>query len=244
MTRSRKILPPRRFWTSEELERLRVLYPDRPTAEVALMLGRSLCAVYGAADKAGLAKSAAYLASPAACRLRREATPASIATRFKPGQVPFNKGLRHDAGWSPGRMRETQFKRGARTGVAAENWCPIGTIRTDGEGFLRIKVREGTAGEAYGFGNTKIWPLLNRHVWEQHHGPIPPSHAIVFRDGDRSNVDIGNLECISRRDLMLRNSSQRWGKEVFEVIQLRGALNRKLRSLGEKQDIGSAQPSV
>lgn len=43
---------------------------------------------------------------------------------------------------------------------------------------------------------------------------------------------------------MLRNSSQRWGKEVFELIQLRGALNRKLRSLGEKQDIGSAQPSV
>jgi hypothetical protein len=141
-------------------------------------------------------------------------------------------------------MATTQFKPGERRGIAEKNWCPIGTIRSDAEGYLRIKVREGRKGEAYGFGNTKIWPLLQRHVWEQHRGPIPDGHAVVFKDGDRANCDIGNLEVISRRDLMLRNSSQRWGKEVFEVIQLRGALNRKLRRLSEKQDIGSAQPSV
>lgn len=230
-------------WSDEDLETLRELYPDTPTKKLSAALGHSLTSVYQKAQRIGVAKSVAYMASPAACRLRREASAASIATRFKPGQVPLNKGVRRP-GWAPGRMAETQFKKGARTGIAARNWCPIGTIRTDGEGFLRIKVREGTKGEAYGFGNTKIWPLLNRYVWEQHHGPIPAGHAVVFKDGNRSNVVIENLEMITRRALMLRNSSQRWGKEVFEVIQLRGALNRKLRSLSEKQNDGSAQPSV
>lgn len=243
MTRSRGILPPRRHWTLEDLALLCRLYPDTKTEELVPVFGRPIYSIYNAAKKAGVQKSVEYLASPAACRLRREASAASVAHRFKPGQVPFNKGLRRP-GWAPGRMRETQFKPGVRQGVAAANWCPLGTIRTDAEGFLRIKVREGMKGEAYGFGNTKIWPLLNRHVWELHNGKVPASHAVVFKDGDRSNCDITNLECISRRDLMLRNSSQRWGKEVFEVIQLRGALNRKIRSLSEKQDIGSTQPSI
>ncbi len=231
-----------RPWTEREKEVVRQLYSDTSTKEIAALLGRSLRMVYQAAQKLGLYKSEAYLASPEACRLRR-GDQVGKAHRFKPGQVPPNKGLRRP-GWAPGRMRETQFKKGVRTGVAAKLWCPVGTIRTDAEGFLRIKVREWTKGEATGFGNTKIWPLLNRHVWEQQHGPIPPGHAVVFKDGDRANCDIANLECISRRDLMLRNSSQRWGKEVFELIQLRGALNRKIRRLSEKQDSGSTQPSL
>jgi hypothetical protein len=227
----------RRPWSEEHLDTVRRLYPDTPTQKIADRLGRSLSTVYQTAARLGLQKTKEYLDSPAACRLRREASAASIATRFKPGQTPANKGMRRP-GWAPGRMRETQFQPGVRQGIAARLWCPVGTVKTDPEGYLRIKIREGKKGEAYGFGNTKIWPLLNRHVWEQVHGPIPIGHAIVFKDGDRTNCEIGNLECLSRRDLMLRNSSQRWGKEVFEVIQLRGAINRKLRSLSEKQDIG------
>jgi hypothetical protein len=243
VTKSRNIRPRGRPWDPKEIELVRELYADMKTEKLAVLMGRTVCGVYQTAAKLGIRKSAAYLASPEACRLRRDDSPASIATRFVKGQVPANKGLRRP-GWAPGRMASTQFKKGGRTGAAARNWCPVGSIRTDPEGFLRIKVREWTEGEACGFGNTKIWPLLNRHVWEQHKGPIPPSHAVVFKDRNRANVDIDNLECISRADLCRRNSSHRWGKEVFEVIQLRGALNRKLRTLSEKQNIGLTQPSL
>lgn len=233
----------RRPWTDAELDTVRRCYSDTPTKDLARILGRKPGMIYQAADKLGIRKSAAYLASPAACRLRR-GDEVGKAHRFKPGQTPPNKGLRRP-GWAPGRMGDTQFRRGERSGIAATNWKPIGTILTDSEGFLRIKVREAVHGkEATGFGNTKVWPLLNRYVWEQHHGPIPPSHAVVFKDGNRANCDITNLECISRRDLMLRNTSQRWGKEVFELIQLRGALNRKIRRLSEEQDSGPTQPSI
>lgn len=221
---------------------MRELFPDMKTQDLADLMRRSYSGVSQTAHKLGVSKSAAYLASPEACRMRR-GDKIGFAYRFPAGHVPANKGLRRP-GWAPGRMASTQFKKGARLGFAAKNWCPIGTIRPDSEGFFRIKICEWKPGEATGFGNTKIWPLLNRHVWEQHHGPIPPGHAVIFNDGDRANTDIGNLECIPRVELMRRNSVHRWGEEVFAVIQLRGVLNRKLRTLNEKQNIGSAQPSL
>ncbi|MFN7997002.1 MAG: HNH endonuclease signature motif containing protein [Bryobacteraceae bacterium] len=232
-----------RIWTAAELAELQAIYPHRSTKLVAQLLRRPLCSVYNAAYKLGLRKTPAYLASAEACRLRR-GDQVGAAFRFPPGHVPANKGTRRP-GWAPGRMAETQFRPGERRGKAAQNWCPIGTILTDSDGYRRIKIREGRQGEAYGFGNTKIWPLLQRHVWEQHCGPIPPGHAVVFRDGDRSHCEIGNLELVSRRELMARNSVHNLPKELVDVIQLNGALKRKIRRLlNAEQDAGPAQPPV
>jgi hypothetical protein len=242
MTKSRNILAKRRFWSARELDLLRRLYADHPTAELANMLQRSLRGTYQAARILGLHKSDKYLASPAARRVRC-GEHRGLATQFKPGQVPANKGLRRP-GWAPGRMAETQFKPGERSGMAEKNWCPVGTIRGDREGYLRIKIREGQKGEAYGFGNTKIWPLLNRRVWEQHHGPVPSGHIVVFKDKDRSNVAIENLDLISRTELMARNSVHRLPKELADIIQLSGALKGKLRRINEKQNDGFAQPPI
>lgn len=244
MTKSRNILPPRRPWNPSEIELVRLLYADTKTAKIADRLGRREDSVYRLAFKLGLSKSATYLASPDACRLRR-GDQVGKAHRFVKGQIPVNKGLRRP-GWSPGRMASTQFRKGERRGAANENWKPIGTILADHEGYLRIKIREGIPGAATGFGNTKIWPLLQRHVWEQHNGPIPPAHAIVFKDRDRKNCAMGNLECISRGDLMRRNSFRtNYPPELVQVIQLRGALNRVIRrKQREKQDVGSAGSPV
>jgi hypothetical protein len=144
-------------------------------------------------------------------------------------------------------MSETQFKKGERSGIAERNWRPVGTILADSDGYLRIKVREAQYGlEPTGFGNTQVWPMLARHVWQQHHGPIPRSHAIVYRDRERSNCAIENLECVSRAELARRNSMwTRFPRELAEVIQLAGALKRKLRRLGnEEPNVGSTQSSV
>lgn len=218
----------KRIWTEADDAQLRAEYPDTPTVDLANSMRRSIAAIYGRADNLGLNKSAAYLASPAACRLRR-GDHVGAAFRFKKGQTPANKGLRRPPGWAPGRMRETQFKPGARTGVAATNWRPIGTILPDSEGYLRIKVREAVKGEAYGFGNTRVWPLLQRYVWEQAHGPIPPGHAVCFKDRNRQHCALDNLELLSRRELMLRNTVHNLPKKLAVTVQLLGALNRQIR---------------
>lgn len=51
-------------WTEHQLAQMRKLYPHKPTAEVARRLGRTPLAIYQAADKLGLRKTAEYLASP------------------------------------------------------------------------------------------------------------------------------------------------------------------------------------
>jgi hypothetical protein len=88
------------------------------------------------------------------------------------------------------------------------------------------------------FGNVRVWPLYNRHLWEQKHGPIPPRHLVVFKDGDRGNCVIGNLDLLSMADNARRNGMwQSMPRELAEVIQLNGALKRKLRMAnGKEQD--------
>lgn len=45
----------------------------------------------------------------------------------------------------------------------------------------------------------------HRYIWEQHYGPIKPGEVVIFLDGDRSNFDIDNLCCISRRHFAIVN---------------------------------------
>jgi len=219
------------------------MYPARPTGEIAKALGRTIYGVYGAAFTLGLRKTPEYVQREVGLQ---KGTTLGRATQFRKGHAPANKGLRRP-GWHAGRMKETQFKKGGRSGIAARNWRPIGTILPDPEGYLRIKVREAKHGkEATGFGNTKVWPLLNRYVWEQHKGPIPPKHIVAFKDGKRGNCAIGNLELLSMADNARRNSMwARLPRELAEVIQLNGALKRKIRRLyGEEHNQGSTGPSV
>lgn len=37
---------------------------------------------------------------------------------------------------------------------------------------------------------------LHRMVWEEKNGPIPAKHVLLFKDGDRRNIDISNLELL------------------------------------------------
>lgn len=217
----------RRFWTPVEDAALRLVYPWWPTARLAHPFGRTIWSVNHRAEVLGLHKSAAYRASPEAQWLRRNAD-IGAPFRFQKGHVPANKGVRRP-GWSAGRMRETQFKKGERRGAAAINWRPIGTLATDPEGYQRIKIREARPGEAYGFGNVGVWPLLQRHVWRTAHGAIPPGHVIVFKDGNRANCILENLDCIARRALMARNTVHNLPKPLAQTIQLLGALNRQVR---------------
>jgi hypothetical protein len=212
---------PRKFWTEEELARLKELYPSRPTEEVAKALGCTVLSVYGAVDKLGLKKSREFLAREVWSKFGR--SPGFIAAQFPKGNVPGNKGVKRP-GWSCGKMRETQFKKGDKS------WrtFPVGHISPDTEGFLRIKIREPLyTSEPY----TNYRPLLAWRVWEQHHGrPVPAGHIIRYRDGDRANCAIENLVLVSKKENRRLNSLRAmYPPELVEAIMLNGALKRKLR---------------
>jgi hypothetical protein len=220
-------------WTRKERAVLRRLYPTTRTADIAQQLGVTYEQVYRQAHKLELKKDLAVIAEMARERTMRP-DHGSRRTRFVKGQTPANKGLRRP-GWAPGRMRETQFRKGERRGQAARNWKPVGTILADDEGYLRIKVRESNdQDKAFGFGNTGIWPLMQRHIWQQHKGPIPPNHTVCFIDGDRKNCAIENLELLSRAELMRRNTIHRYPEQLRNTIMLLGAVKRKVREQCQK----------
>lgn len=227
----------KRRWEPFEDAVLRVQYPHMSTRLVAAMLERPVSSTYQRALAAGMHKAPEYLASPAACRLR----PGDVrgaAFRFPPGHVPANKGLRRP-GWAPGRMKETQFRKGERRGVALKLWKPVGTERASKDGYLERKVNDGLPLQ-------RRWRGVHLIVWEAVNGPLPKGYAIRFKDGDKQNVALDNLECISRADLMRRNTYHRHPQPIPQLVQLRGALQRQInrREGNGKQDRGSSGTPV
>ncbi len=229
----------RRFWSTAEIAALMRRYPNEPTAVIASDLGRRLSAVNAYAGKLGLKKSATYLESPAACRLRRGDN-IGAPYRFPKGNVPFNKGLRRP-GWSPGRMKETQFRKGERRGVAVALYKPIGTERISKDGYLERKVNDGLPLQAR-------WRAVHLLVWEAANGPLPKGHAVTFLNRDRRDVRLENLGLITRVELMRRNTVHNLPAPLAATVQLLGALKRQIRKRTKahdsEQDRTPAQPPV
>lgn len=217
MTKSRGVLPPRQRWTDEQVTALTRLYPDTPTADIAKQLGVTVERVYSKANLIGLKKSDAYLSSPAACRLRRGDN-VGAAYRFKKGQVPANKGLK---GVTYEGCIATQFKKGHRGGRAQEIYQPIGAERISKDGYLQRKVNDDMPLQ-------RRWKMVHVLIWEATHGQVPPRHIITFRDGNKRNFSLDNLVCISMAENMQRNSVHNLPKPIAQLVQLRGALVRKI----------------
>lgn len=218
MSRRRSARPTkRRPWTAAEDDLLRAEFPGRPSAEVARELGRSVQAVYARAYQIGLRKSAAYLQGEYARRRNARLIDGGRATRLRAGNRPWNAGLE---GWDAGgRSAETRFKPGEMRGAAARNWQPVGTERITAEGYVERKVAPR---------GPRRWRAVHVLLWESHHGPVPPGHIVVFRSGDRRDIRLDNLELITRAENMRRNSVHRLPKELAELCQLKGALQRRI----------------
>ena len=214
-------------WTPHEIARLRSRYADASCRELAARLGRSRASIYKMAKILGLKKSAAFYA-----RERRRQTKRlrrlGAAYRFAPGHVPANKGLRRP-GWFSGRMRETQFKKGYFPANRDPDFYVLGALRVNAEGYIDMRV--SFAAGARG------WRPLHRILWQDAHGPIPAGHIVVFRDRDRLNVCLENLELITLAEIMRRNTIHRLPAPLKEVIHLLGRVKRKIN---EKSHHGSA----
>lgn len=204
-------------WTKAQQAQLRRRYPTTRAADLAADLGHTVTSVYQMAAKLKLRKAPEFYASPAAQRLDGQR---GMGTRFQKGLAPWNKGMKGlDIGG-----QATRFKPGHRGGRALAVYQPIGAERISKDGYLQRKVNDDMPFQ-------KRWKGVHVIVWEEAHGPVPRGHAVVFKNGDKRDIRIENLELVSRRELMARNTVHNLPKELAQVIQLRGALNRKINRL-------------
>ena len=210
----------RTLWTHHQLQEVARLYATTRTADLAAQLGVSVPALYNQAARLGLKKEINLIADMARQALLSRPDHPMVGTRFQRGMVPWNSGMK---GLQIGGT-ETRFKPGQRPATA----LPVGTLRINKDGMLERKFSDEPGGPH------KRWRAVARLVWEAAHGPMPAGHAVVFRAGRSStkveDITLDAVECITRAELMRRNTLHRYGKDVVQTIRLRARLVRAINS--------------
>jgi hypothetical protein len=174
----------RRHFSPQDDAMLRELYPDTRTEDVALRMGRTLSSTYQRAGTLGLKKSAAFLASPAACRTNGRQ---GIGTRFVKGQVPANKGK--PMPFHP-NSAATRFKKGQ----LPHNTKWAGHERVTQDGYIEISVEQTNPHTGFG----RRYVLKHRWEWEKANGPVPAGMALKCLDGNKQHTDPSNWDLVPR----------------------------------------------
>ncbi|HLL20113.1 MAG TPA: HNH endonuclease [Rubrivivax sp.] len=237
----------RKRWTLDEEETLRINYPFLPAFVIAYVLQCSTSCVHNRARALGVEKSQEFHRHPLAHLWNSTTTEGSRASRFRPGQVPRNKGLRRP-GWSPGRMAETQFKKG-RPAHEARNYVPVGTEKYDRK--RKVLMRKVT--DDPNIFPVSRWRPVHVLVWEAVHGAVPPGHIVIFRPRmktlEAAEITVDRLELVTLAENMRRNTiHNRYPPDVLQLIRTNAALKRSItcreRNQNEEQDGGRSKPSV
>jgi hypothetical protein len=159
------------------------------------------------------------------CRLRR-GDDVGKAYRYPKGNVPANKGLRRP-GYAPGRMAETQFKKG-RPAHEARNYVPIGTEKYDRK--RKTIVRKITDDPS--LFPVARWRPVHVIVWEAANGPVPDGHIVIFRPGMKTlvsaDITLDRLELVTLAENMRRNTIHNLPAPLRKAIHARAGLVRSI----------------
>ena len=77
------------------------------------------------------------------------------------------------------------------------NLKTIGDEYINSDGFVMIKLD-----------NPARWVHKHRYIYEQAFGEIPKDKVLIFLDGDKQNLSLDNLKCISRKQLVKMNQNK------------------------------------
>ena len=117
--------------------------------------------------------------------LGRKKIKTGTAGCFRKGFIPWNKGKKGYMG-----ANKTSFKKSNKP----KNWRPVGSERIDSNEYTLIKVAEPNK-----------WVFKHRMIYEQKYGEIPKGAVIIFADGNKNNLNIDNLLCVTRDELKVLN---------------------------------------
>lgn len=195
-------------WTAAEDAILTELYRQFSAGEIAARMDRSRASIKGRLNVLGLKKPPGH----------------TNPGRFVSGQPSWNKGMK---GLQIGGVA-TQFKPGHLGGRAALIKQPIGAERISKDGYLQRKVNDDPVFH-------RRWRFVHVMLWEAAHGPVPAGHALAFKNGDKTDIRLDNLECISRRELMRRNTVHNYPPELVQVMRLKGAITKRIATRQKKE---------
>jgi hypothetical protein len=186
-------------------------YLDVPIKALARQFGVTKSAIKGSMNRQGL-----YLTE----EIRK------ARRHFQSGKPAPNKGKKMSDMFTPDQIEKIKrnwFKKGNLPHNTREDGDII--TRNDSRGVPQMYIRLSKG----------AWQYLSVYNYLQAHGTIQEGSCIVFRDGNTLNCDVSNLECISRQELMQRNSIARFPTELRSTIFLLSKLKKQIKN-AEKQD--------
>jgi len=203
-------------WTDSEILFLRKQYPNMETDLIAKVLNKKPDAISRKASLLGIKKSKKFISE-----LQKKQIDNLANTTFKKGFTPWNKGL-------TGLTQlggNGKFKKGNIPHTHKE----VGYESVRKDGYVFIKTEKG-------------FKTKHQYIYEQHYGSIPKNHIVIFKDNNKYNFDINNLELITRADNMKRNSVWNMPEELLEVVTLKKTLMKIIN--GKEQNQRSTQPPI
>ena len=165
-------------WTKFELDYLRLISWNRSHKDIARMFNDHF--------KLDIPRTAIVGA------MQRNNIQTGRTGYFRKGNIPHNKGKKMPPEVYE-KAKATMFKKGN----IPSNYRPVGSERTTVDGYREIKVADPNK-----------WELKHRYIYEQHYGKIPKEDIVIFLDNDKTNFDINNLKCISRKEHLYMNENK------------------------------------
>jgi len=202
----------RNFWTEQEIKFLIDNYSDMATANIATIMNRPLGGVNGKAYTLRLKKSKSYMTKILAIESAK-LKELGKTYQFKKEQVPYNYGQKISKELYE-KCKRTMFKKGNKPG----NTKKVGDERKDADGYTYVKIAD------------RDWKLKQRLVYENVHGPIPADSIVIFKDKNKENFDINNLQMITKLDNMLRNTIHNYPEPIQSLIKLNNKLKKQINA--------------
>lgn len=197
-------------WTPDMDNVLKENYPYKETSEVAKMLGLTTKQILCRARRLKLHKS------PEVVKGIRE------NGMFLKGHVPFNKGMKQHEFMSEEVIQKTiatRFKKG-QIPVNVKN---VGYERITRDGYVEIKTEKG-------------FVLKHRMLWEKYYGTIPKRHVIRFKNGNKQDVRIENLELVTFENNMKDNTIHNYPPEIKTAMRRISKLKRMVKKYEQTDD--------
>ena len=134
---------------------------------------------------------------------------------FQKGVQVWNKGLK---GFHAPGSEKGWFKKGC----TPPRIRPVFSERFTKDGYIEVKID-----------GLKKWQHKQRIVWREHFGAIPRNHIICFKDGNKQNCAIENLESMSRglHVVLVKKGYYNEPEELKPAIRAQTELQMKLNKI-------------
>ncbi len=134
---------------------------------------------------------------------------------FEKNHLPWNTGTRGICKSNSGCFK---------VGQKSHTQLPVGSEIIDSEGYHKLKISDPNK-----------WKFKHVLLWEkEYNSKVPEGHIILFKDCNRSNLDIENLICISRT-LAVRLNYNKYSKSPEEFKQTIFTMSELQTKISEKE---------